>query len=237
MSQEIRSHMNSIVGFSFLLEENCSCRENQGYSDQILSSCKQLIWFIESILDTAMIDKNDTQVNLKRCNLGNLLEESISEIRGMLSNNNKKIDLISDNQFSDLSEVFIDSIKVNRIIQSLVQNAINNSKSGYVKVGYHLCDEEVTFYVHDSGQDHIKFEEFLNSDDIDGSLTKFFDTSSALNIILVKKIIQVLGGTIWVDCHDLTGTAVYFSIPAKVVKSSDISTNKYVNTSLFMLNL
>jgi hypothetical protein len=42
----------------------------------------------------------------------------------------------------------------------------------------------------------------------------------------------MLGGTIYVECNGLTGTGIYFSIPVKVVASSSININKYVNTMI-----
>ena len=58
------------------------------------------------------------------------------------------------------------------------------------------------------------------------------DTYTAINISLAKKLIQMLGGTICVECNGLTGTGIYFSIPAKIIVGSDININKYLNTMI-----
>jgi hypothetical protein len=42
----------------------------------------------------------------------------------------------------------------------------------------------------------------------------------------------MLGGTICIECNGLTGTGIYFSIPVKLVVSSDLKINKYVNTMI-----
>jgi hypothetical protein len=42
----------------------------------------------------------------------------------------------------------------------------------------------------------------------------------------------MLGGTVYIECNGLTGTGIYFSIPVKVVASSAININKYVNTMI-----
>ena len=63
-------------------------------------------------------------------------------------------------------------------------------------------------------------------------LYNYNDTCSAINITLAKKLIQMLGGTIWIECNGLTGTGIYFSVPVKMVESSDININKYINTMI-----
>jgi hypothetical protein len=42
----------------------------------------------------------------------------------------------------------------------------------------------------------------------------------------------MLGGTIFVECNGLTGTGIYFSIPANLGVSSDININKYIDTMI-----
>jgi len=64
------------------------------------------------------------------------------------------------------------------------------------------------------------------------SLVLHNDTYTAINITLARKLIQMLGGTICIECNGLTGTGIYFSIPFKQVVSSGININKYVNTMI-----
>jgi signal transduction histidine kinase len=63
-------------------------------------------------------------------------------------------------------------------------------------------------------------------------LTKYNDTSTAINLTLAKKLILMLGGTMWIECNGLAGTGIYFSVPSKIAGNSDIDINKYVNTMI-----
>jgi signal transduction histidine kinase len=67
---------------------------------------------------------------------------------------------------------------------------------------------------------------------IQGRVILHNDTYTAINIILARKLIHMLGGTICVECNGLTGTGIYFTIPAKLVENSGININKYVNTMI-----
>ena len=138
---------------------------------------------------------------------------------------------MAENSFTDNTEVFIDSNRVFRVIRNLFQNSIKNTKSGYIKIGYYFRDDKVTFYVLDSGQGYFKCKEFLHTEDLNESLTKYNDTCSAVNITLAKNLLQILNGSVWIECNGLTGSAIYFTIPVKIAGGS-LAINKYVNSMI-----
>jgi signal transduction histidine kinase len=234
ISHEMRTHMNAIVAFSFLMKDTCcdsSAREE--FSNQILSSCEQLIGLFDSFLDSAIIDTGNSKADLKICKLDSFLNDLLSEFREELrKEGHKELELVTEIQFSNSGEIIIDKNKIYRVIRSLFQNSIKNTKSGYIKIGYYLRDDKVNFYVLDSGQGYFKCKEFLQTVDLNESLMLHNDTHTAINISLAKKLIQMLGGTICIECNGLTGTGIYFSIPAKMVVDSDININKYLNTMI-----
>jgi len=235
MSHEVRTHMNAIVALSFLINRNnCNKKEREEYSDQILASCEQLIGLFDNFLDSAIIETGgNSQTNLKICKLNNLLEDLFSEFRVILKKEvYKDLTLITNNNLNEATGVFIDSDRVFRVIRNLFQNALKNTTSGYIKIGYSFRDNEVTFYVIDSGQGYFKCKEFLHTEDLNDSLTQYNDTISAINLTLAKKLISMLGGTLWIECNGITGTGIYFSIPVKIAESSDININKFVNTMI-----
>jgi len=234
ISHEMRTHMNAIVAFSFMMKDNgCNNSERDEFSSQILNACEQLIGLFDSFLDSAIIDTGNSKADSKTCKLDSFLDELLSEFREELHKDGQKdIELITEIQFSDSIEVIIDKNKIYRVIRSLFQNSIKNTKSGYIKIGYFLRDEKVNFYILDSGQGYFKCKEFLQTDDLNESLILHNDTYTAINITLAKKLIQMLGGTIFVECNGLTGTGIYFSIPANLRASSDININKYIDTMI-----
>ena len=234
MSHEMRTHMNAIVAFSFLMKENCNNdSDREEFSNQILSSCEQLIELFDSFLDSAIIDTGNSKTDSEICKLDNILDGLLSEFREIIRKEDRKdLELVTEFQLSDSIEVFIDKNRVFRVIQSLFQNSIKNTKSGYIKIGYYLRDDKLTFYVLDSGQGYFICKEFLHTEDLNESLFRHNDTYTAINITLAKKLIQMLGGSIWIECNGLTGAGIYFSVPVKMIVSSDININKYVNTMI-----
>ena len=232
MSHEMRTYMNAIVAFSYLMKDSCcSNTDREEFSDQILSSCEQLIGLFDSFLDSAIIDMGNSKTDSKICKLSNMLDDLLSEFREILRREGKKeLELITENHISDISEVILDKNRVFRVIRGLFQIAIKNTKSGYVKVGYNFRDDYITFYVLDSGQGYFKCKEFLHTEDLNESLVHHNDIFTAINLTLAKKLIHMLGGTIWIECNALTGSGIYFSVPARPVLATDIKINKYLNS-------
>jgi len=57
VSHEVRTQMNSIVAFSYLLNNTrFSENERQEFSEQIITSCEQLIGLFENFFDTAVLE-------------------------------------------------------------------------------------------------------------------------------------------------------------------------------------
>jgi signal transduction histidine kinase len=235
MSHEMRTHMNSIVAFSFLMNNGeCDEGERKEFSNYIISSCEQLMVLFDNFLDSAIIDTGNSKAEPKTCNLGTILDDLLSEFRVILMReDHKDLVLILENQAKKQDSVYIDSDRVSRVIRNLFQNALLNTRSGYIKIGYFLNENNATFYIKDSGNGFEKCNEFLHSDNINDFLCRHNDTSSAINLTLARKLVNLMGGKVWVENNGISGTAMYFSIPAaRDAGTSQVSINKYSNTRI-----
>ena len=91
MSHEMRTHMNAIVAFSFLMKEYCGNNsECEEYSNQILNSCEQLLGLFDSFLDSAIIDTGNSKADSRICKLDNLLDDLLSEFRETINKEGHK---------------------------------------------------------------------------------------------------------------------------------------------------
>lgn len=234
MSHEMRTNMNAIVAFSYLMKEpGCQDSERDDFSTHILNACEKIISLFDTFLDSAIIDTGNIDSTPGVCRLNNFLDDLFSEFREELKKEpGKDLALIIDSQVSNSVEAIIDRNKISRVIRSLFLNSLKNTRSGYIKIGYFLRDENVNFYVIDSGQGYFRNRDFMHSADLNESLLLHKDTYSAVNISLAKKIIKMLGGTVSIDCNGLTGTGIYFSVPAKLAANTNMNINQFVNTMI-----
>jgi K+-sensing histidine kinase KdpD len=234
MSHEMRTHLNSIVAFSFLLN-NCGLDENEKeeFSNHILSSCEQLMYLFDNFLDSAIIDMGNSKADLKKCKINNILDELLSEFRVILKReDHRELVLVLENQLPDKDEIYVDSTRLTRVIRSLFQIALNNTESGYIKIGYYFRDSNLVFYILDSGNGYQKCYEFLQTQNLNESLSKHNDTCLAINLTLSKKLINLLGGKVWIEPNGPEGTGIYFSIPAREVEKQKIIFDKYLNSRM-----
>jgi K+-sensing histidine kinase KdpD len=230
MSHEMRTHMNAIVAFSFLLRESSLKEsEKEEFINQIYFTCEKLISLFENYLETAIVDTGGSNNEAVYCNMNNLLDSLISEFRETLHKSGKNnIELITETQFSGTNEVCIDKNKIFRLIRCLFHNSLQNTSSGYIKIGYYNTDNEITFYVLDSGQGFSKTREFLHTNDLSDSLGRYQDLPSAINISLAKKLIQVLHGSFSIRGNGTSGTGIYFSLPVETQVKTETSPKRYV---------
>jgi signal transduction histidine kinase len=234
MSHEMRTHMNSIVAFSFLMNNSeFNETDKDEFSNHILSSCEQLMGLFDNFLDSAIIDTGNSKTDLRKCKISNILDDLLSEFRVILKREDQKeLVLVLENQAFEQGEFFLDSNRVARVIRSLFQNAFNNTKSGYIKIGYYFRDSNAIFYVLDSGQGYLKCKEFLQTENLNDSLSRHNDTYSAINLTLARKLITLMGGTIWIESNGISGSGMYFSVPVKKAGKSRSLLNKSLNSKM-----
>jgi K+-sensing histidine kinase KdpD len=187
----------------------------------------------DGFLDSAIIDTGNSKSDLRKCKTSNILDDLLSEFRVILKREyHKDLVLVLEQQQSDQTEIYLDLKRVLRVIRSLFQNALYNTKSGYIKIGYYFRDSNVIFYVLDSGQGYLKCKEFLQTQNLNDSLSRHNDTCAAINLTLARKLILLMDGTVWIESNGLAGTGMYFSVPVKEAGKSNVLINKYLNSKI-----
>ncbi len=217
VSHEVRTQMNSIVAFSYLLNNaRFSDNEKREFSEQIISSCEQLIGLFENFFDTAVLDSGSSKENLRETDAGKLFESLASEFRVLLRKKDKdNVILIQEDNLPERLMLRIDKARTGRIISNLFRNALSNTFSGFIKLGCTYNDEMITFYIKDSGQGFSSSSHLLLSDNPEIQYSDSQDTYSAMNLILARNLISALKGKIRVETNDAGGTSVFVSLPAK----------------------
>ena len=232
LSREMRTQMNSIVAFTFLLNKNeYSAEEREEFSNQIYSSCEQIIAMFDDFLDSAIIDAGNTGSEPAVCNPDEMFGALFSEFNEMLRKNKyKDIILMHDSPPFQNSYYLIDANRLARVIRNLFRIALVNTKSGYIKAGYDIRKDKLTFFLLDSGQGYVKCREFLQSHDMNQSLSKFNDTFTAVSMVLTRKLVQMMEGSIWIESNGFSGSSTYFSVPVICASNTENEMNRFSNT-------
>jgi signal transduction histidine kinase len=234
LSREIRTQMNAIVSFAFLLNKN-EYREGEKdeFCNQIYDASEMIITLFDNFLDSTIIDTGNS-----KSESGNFIPDRtfnglFSEFREVLRKEKyKDLILVVECQSFNSEEYLVDANRVTRVIRNLFQNALSNTKTGYIKIGYFFMDNRLTFYILDSGEGFDKCREFLQSQDLTDSLTRFNDIYSAINLTLTRKLIQMMNGSFWIENNGLTGSGLYLSIPVTPIVKVDSNSNRLTNSMI-----
>ena len=218
ISHEIRTPMNSIIGFSELLKDNKITElEKSQYLDMIAKGSDQLLDIVNEILDISLIETGNISVNKQKVNLNKLIDETYLIFRPLIKN---EIYFSVTKGLSDNGEnILTDVTKVRQVLYNLLKNAIKFTDNGHIKFGYSLADNELEFYVEDTGIGidadlHNKIFELFHKV---GHDNKRIYEGVGLGLAICKGNIELLHGRIWVDSKPFTGSKFYFTIPYEPV--------------------
>ena len=218
ISHEIRTPMNSIVGFSELLKDPQTTEsEKRQYLVMISRSSDQLLNIVNEVLDISLIETGNISVNKKKVSINNLMDEIYITFKPLINSN---ISFTLNKGLSDPSGLILtDAVKVRQVLNNLLDNAIKFTEKGHIRFGYSLNNEDLEFFVEDSGigistDFHEKiFDRFLK---IGAEGTRLYE-GVGLGLAICKGNITLLNGKIWLESEPGKGSSFFFTIPYEPV--------------------
>jgi signal transduction histidine kinase len=217
VSHEVRTQMNAIVAFSYLISnKRFTDEEKKDFSEQIIMSCEQLSGLLDNFLDSAALDTGTIKQNIQECDATKNIENLASEFRVLMRKRNKEnITFIQEDNLPGTLMLRMDVPRITRIMNNLFRNALDNTDSGYIRLGCTFRESIITFYIKDSGHGYCKNRDLLISDRPEIYFSDNQDTYSAMNLILSRTLITSMGGSIRVEPNDVEGTSVFVTLHAK----------------------
>ncbi len=238
MSHELRTPLNSIIGFSDLITEELTVDEIIDFVKTINESGHHLLNIVEDIFDITLIESGEIRFEKEDVNLYaifNEVQELILCEQQKTKKENLSINLLVHPKNKDLI-IKSDRDKIKQILVNLLKNALKFTSEGHIQYGFNVesngLHPVLKFYIKDTGigipkdkQDFI-FHVFRQVED---SYTKSFG-GAGVGLSIAKKLIEFLGGKIWLESEEGMGTTFYFTIPYEevvLVEEDDrISINK-----------
>ncbi len=218
ISHQIRTPMNGIVGFLNLLEQNnVSEDDKEECIRYIKKSSKQLLNLINKIIVISEIESGQVDINYTETNVNLILKELYDEFNLWLNEDpdkNIKFNL-SLGKDDDAFNIVSDPYRLKEILQNLIENAIKFTDKGYVEFGYNLKNNELTFFIKDSGvgipadKHNVIFKRFDQS----SCPGKIDPEGTGIGLTITKYLVSQMGGKIEVESKPGKGTIFRFNIP------------------------
>ena len=229
MSHDIRTPMNAIIGFTDLLEKHQDEPERRlDYINKIKSSSALLLGLINNILEMSRIEKGHLDLDIQAWSVGVMYDSFCSVFIDMMAQKGLTFVHSADVKYEYL---FCDPIKVRDVVLNLLSNAYKYANPGG-KVELYIrqlpCEDEgytiMETVVKDNGQGispdflpHI-FEEFTREHtSTDGKVE-----GTGLGMPIVKKLLNLMGGTIEVESELGKGTKFTVHIKHRIAQKSDM---------------
>ena len=229
MSHDIRTPMNAILGYAQLMEDNLKGKnlpETSEYLKKLQQSGNLLLSIINNVLDMAQIESGRMEIDE---NYGRIedIRQTLFEIFG---DEAKKKNLVLQYTINvEHENILTDTTKVKEIFVNILSNAIKYTSSGgsvKVSVDELPCDEDgymmVRTRVSDTGigmsQEYLTniFEAFTREQ----NTTKSKIAGTGLGMSIVKKYVDLLGGTINVESELGKGSTFTVTLKHRIADES-----------------
>lgn len=230
ISHELRTPLYGVIGTTDIIEEEYKELSNSSHLKALKFSANYLLSLVNDILSVYKFDEQ--KVVLEKSLF--CLEDTINDIRDSLEiiakRKKNKILISIDSSIPQFIEG--DKIRFSQILINLISNSLKFTHNGYVKIEAFLeskinDDLLIKFEVQDTGigiakenQDKV-FEKFVQierrEDDYQGT---------GLGLTIVKKIVDLFKGEVYLESEEGIGTKITFILP---FKSGQKAIEKFIN--------
>ncbi len=232
LSHQIRTKMNTIIGFSnLLMNPDISLKDKKEFINHINHTGNILLNLGDDIVDIAQIEVGEVKIIETECQVNKILNDihvSFNKLKQAKNKDGLKIIYktgISNPDFTILSDPF----RLQQIISNLMENSLRFTDYGSIEFGYSLKgsanqnkNEFIEFYVKDTGIGVSKEKIKHIFDSIKTSKEPYIKKTNGLGLGLTisASLVKVLGGNIWIESEVGKGTAIYFTIPYKPIEKT-----------------
>lgn len=211
MSHEIRTPLNAIVGFSNVLSEGESTKEEQkSYFDIIQSNSDLLLRLINDILDLSRLEADRVSLSIEECDVVLLCRQVLSSVAVSRSCSGNKFLFSSDFETYTLAT---DSQRMQQVLINLLTNAAKFTTNGTITLCLEVkeAEHQALFSITDTGCGIPKekqkqvFERFEKLNE--------YAQGTGLGLSICLLTVEKWGGKIWIDPDYTDGARFLFTHP------------------------
>ena len=223
MSHDMRTPMNAIIGFTGIAMKNNPSDEVKNCLEKIDESSEHLLSLINDILDLTRIESGKVKYNPVPADVKNITDSALDIIKGFLTN--RDINFKIQREDAKIPNVLADPARLRDVLVNILSNAVKFTPDGGTITFEARCQEKggdgyinMRYRISDTGigmsEEFTKevFEEFAQEDS--DVRTQYHGVG--LGMAIVKKYVDMMGGTISVQSKKHEGTTFTVDIPLEI---------------------
>ena len=240
MSHDMRTPMNAIMGFTGIAMKNNPSDEVKNCLEKIDESSEHLLSLINDVLDLTRVESGKVKYNPVPTDLKSITDFALDITKGFLTN--RDISFKIQREEAKIPNVLVDSVRLRDVLVNILSNAVKFTPDGETITFEARCQEKggdgyinMHYRISDTGigmsEEFIKevFEKFAQEDS--DVRTQYHGVG--LGMAIVKKYVDMVGGTISVQSKKHEGTTFTVDIPLEITdkecNKSDIGFSEKVN--------
>ncbi|UCG38814.1 MAG: hypothetical protein JSV00_00845 [bacterium] len=217
VSHELRTPLSVIKGYLTMLEEGVLQTRGPGSGDIVrtcLEESRKLETVINNILELSQLDRGVFDLAYETFPVGEMLQEALDSLGSEMAE--KGIDAVIE--VTGKAAVFTsDRLKILQVMHQFLSNAVKFSREGgKVLLRASPSHRGLLLAVSDEGVGipAAKVSEIFNLFyQVDISTTRSYE-GTGLGLAIVQKIARILGGRVWVESVEGSGSTFFFEVPA-----------------------
>jgi len=224
MSHELKTPLNIIIGFSDILYNSELDRKKEvEYLKNINKSGRHLLDLTNDIINISKIESGNFELNYENIDIKELIFGVVSSIKLIADEKEINIKMETTN-----AKISADKKMLTQILYNLLHNAIKFTPSGgTITIESEISNDELIISIEDTGigiaakDKNIIFEKFKQLNTI-GDVNQ---QGSGLGLSIIKKLVELHNGTIYVESIEGKGSRFWFSLPKIKKMSTMVSKN------------
>ena len=240
MSHDMRTPMNAIMGFTGIAMKNNPSDEVRNCLEKIDESSEHLLSLINDVLDLTRVESGKVKYDPVPTDVKKVTDSVLDITKGFLTNRNINFEI--QREEAKIPNVLADPVRLRDVLVNILSNAVKftpdggtitfearcqeKSGDGYINMHYRISDTGIGM-----SEDFTKviFEEFSQEDY--GARTQYH--GAGLGMAIVKKYVDMMGGTISIQSKKHVGTTFTVDIPLEItdkeLNKSDADLSEKVN--------
>ena len=222
MSHEIRTPMNAIIGMTTIGKNAKDITQKNYALDKISDASSHLLGVINDVLDMAKIEANKLELASVEYNFGKMLQKTLTIIHFRIDEKRQKLTANVDTKIPYF--LIGDDQRIAQVITNLLSNAVKfTPEGGNIHLAASLLNEtdgicELRIEVADSGiglspeQQKKLFNAFQQAE---GGETTRKHGGTGLGLVISKRIVELMGGKIWIESDLGKGAKFVFTMKAQ----------------------